>query len=166
MNTIHLNEICSNIKGIVSDIDGVLTSGEIIYSSSGVELKSFNVKDGSSIVRLKNKGIDFALISGRESIANQLRAEELGIEHLYENISDKGTALDELIKNGFPSENICAIGDDIQDLSLFRHSCVTLKITVRDGHPRVIEEADFVTKRKGGEGIMLEVCELLNGENQ
>ena len=82
MNTIHLNEVCSNIKGIVSDIDGVLTSGEIIYSSSGVELKSFNVKDGSSIVRLKNKGIDFALISGRESIANQLRAKELGIEHL------------------------------------------------------------------------------------
>ena len=166
MNTIHLNEVCSNIKGIVSDIDGVLTSGEIIYSSSGVELKSFNVKDGSSIVRLKNQGIDFALISGRESIANQLRANELGIEHLYENISDKGTALDELINNGFPSENICAIGDDIQDLSLFRHRCVTLKITVRDGHPRVIEEADFVTKRKGGEGIMLEVCELLNGVNQ
>ena len=166
MNTIHLNEVCSNIKGIVSDIDGVLTSGEITYSSSGVELKSFNVKDGSSIVRLKSKGIDFALISGRESIANQLRAKELGIEHLYENISDKGTALDELIKNGFPSENICAIGDDMQDLSLFRHSCVTLKITVRDGHPRVIEEADFVTKRKGGEGIMLEVCELLNGVNQ
>ena len=52
------------------------------------------------------------------------------------------------------------------NLSLFRHSCVTLKITVRDGHPRVIEEADFVTKRKGGEGIMLEVCELLNGVNQ
>ena len=43
---------------------------------------------------------------------------------------------------------------------------MTLKITVRDGHPRVIEEADFVTKRKGGEGIMLEVCQLLNGENQ
>jgi len=166
VNTIHLNEICSNIRGIVSDIDGVLTSGEIIYSSSGIELKSFNVKDGSSIVRLKNKGIDFALVSGRESVANQLRAEELGIKRLYENIGDKGSALDELIKNGFPSENICAIGDDIQDLSLFRHSCVTLKITVKDGHPRVIEEADFVTKRKGGEGIMLEVCELLNMESQ
>ena len=166
MDTIHFNEICSNIKGIVSDIDGVLTSGEIIYSSSGIELKSFNVKDGSSIIRLKNRGIDFALVSGRGSVANQLRAEELGIKYLYENINDKGTALDELIKNGFPSENICAIGDDVQDLSLFRHKCVTLKISVRDGHPRVIEEADFVTKRKGGEGIMLEVCELLNKENQ
>ena len=166
MDTVHFNEICSNIKGIVSDIDGVLTSGEIIYSSAGIELKSFNVKDGSSIIRLKNRGIDFALVSGRGSVANQLRAEELGIKHLYENISDKGIALDELIKNGFPSHNICAIGDDIQDLSLFRHKCVTLKITVRDGHPRVIEEADFVTKRKGGEGIMLEVCELLNDENQ
>ncbi len=165
MDTVHFNEICSNIKGIVSDIDGVLTSGEIIYSSSGIELKSFNVKDGSSIIRLKNSGIDFALISGRESVANQLRAEELGIKYLYENINDKGTALDELIKNGFPSENICAIGDDVQDLSLFRHKCVTLKITVRDGHPRVIEEADFVTKRKGGEGIMLEVCEFLSREN-
>ena len=166
MNRIHLNRICSNITSIVSDIDGVLTTGEIIYSSSGVEFKSFNVKDGSSIVRLQNKGIEFALISGRESVANQLRAKELGIKHLCENISDKGKALDELIKNGFPSKNICAIGDDLQDLTLFRHNCVTLKITVRDGHPKVIQEADFVTERKGGKGIMLEVCELLNNEKQ
>ena len=85
---------------------------------------------------------------------------------MCENISDKGKALDELIKNGFPSKNICAIGDDLQDLTLFRHNCVILKITVRDGHPKVIQEADFVTERKGGEGIMLEVCELLNNEKQ
>ena len=163
MNTLNFGKISSKISSIVSDIDGVLTNGNVTYSSSGTEFKSFNVKDGSSIRRLKSSGIDIALISGRESITNQIRAEELGISHLYQNISDKGEALDLLIKKGFPSKNICAVGDDIQDLALFRHACVTLKITVSDGHPRVIEEADFVTKRKGGQGIMLEVCELLQG---
>ena len=161
LDKLHLEKISSKISSIVSDIDGVLTNGEITYSSSGTEFKSFNVKDGYSIRRLQDSGIDIALISGRESITNQIRAKELGISHLYQNISDKGKALDTLIEKGFPSKNICAIGDDVQDLALFRHACVTLKITVSDGHPKLIEQADFVTKRKGGQGIMLEVCELL-----
>ena len=90
MNTLNFGKISSKISSIVSDIDGVLTNGNVTYSSSGTEFKSFNVKDGSSIRRLMSSGIDIALISGRESITNQMRSEELGISHLYQNISDKG----------------------------------------------------------------------------
>ena len=136
---------------------------EVPSPVSGV-LSEINSKDGATV----EVGALLGSVSknGKDDVKKNKINKKVHILSEDENISDKGTALDELINNGFPSENICAIGDDIQDLSLFRHSCVTLKITVRDGHPRVIEEADFVTKRKGGEGIMLEVCELLNGVNQ
>ena len=156
-----LKKIGSTIRGVVSDIDGVLTNGEIVYSSSGDELKSFNVKDGSSIKRLQEMDIEFALISGRKSKTNKRRAKELNIKYVAEGIKNKKTAMDKLIDNGFPSSNICVIGDDIQDLEMFRHPSVALKISVNDAHPEVINKADFVTMRNGGEGIMIEVSELL-----
>ena len=156
-----LKKVSAGITAVVSDIDGVLTNGEIIYSSSGEELKSFNVKDGSSIKRLHEIGIKVALISGRKSKSNRIRAKELNIKHLAEGVTNKSMALDKLIDNGFPSSNVCAIGDDIQDLEMFKHPSVSLKISVNDGHPDVLGVADFVTMRNGGQGIMVEVSELL-----
>ena len=76
----NLEKVCSKITAIVSDIDGVLTNGEIVYSTSGEELKSFNVKDGSSIQRMQAMGIETALITGRKSKTNRIRAEELNIK--------------------------------------------------------------------------------------
>lgn len=35
-----------NIQWIVLDVDGVLSDGSLVYTSSGEELKSFSVKDG------------------------------------------------------------------------------------------------------------------------
>jgi 3-deoxy-D-manno-octulosonate 8-phosphate phosphatase KdsC-like HAD superfamily phosphatase len=37
------------IKMILMDVDGVLTDGGIIYTSSGDEIKMFNVQDGMGI---------------------------------------------------------------------------------------------------------------------
>ncbi len=34
------------IRCLVLDVDGVLTKGEITYTSSGEELKTFHAKDG------------------------------------------------------------------------------------------------------------------------
>ena len=75
----NLEEVCSKITAIVSDIDGVLTNGEIVYSTSGEELKSFNVKDGSSIRRIQAMGIETAFITGRKSKTNRKSAKELDI---------------------------------------------------------------------------------------
>ena len=58
-----IEKLSTGITAVVSDIDGVLTNGEIIYSSNGEELKSFNVKDGSSIKRLHEIGIKVNIIS-------------------------------------------------------------------------------------------------------
>lgn len=37
------------IELIVLDVDGTLTDGKIIYTNSGDEIKSFDVKDGLAI---------------------------------------------------------------------------------------------------------------------
>ena len=38
-----------NIQWIILDVDGVLSDGTLIYTSSGEELKSFSVKDGPGL---------------------------------------------------------------------------------------------------------------------
>lgn len=156
-----INQIAKTIQGIVFDVDGVLTNGRIIYSDSGVETKHFHVRDGASIKLLANKGIEIAIITGRESTMVSRRAEELGIVHVVQGADSKTDALQTLMDNGFPSQNLCAIGDDIQDLQLFNHPSITLRATVADAHPVVLAKADFTTLRGGGEGVALELAELI-----
>ena len=45
--------LAARIQGVILDVDGVLTNGQIIYSDRGEELKTFNVQDGASIKLLQ-----------------------------------------------------------------------------------------------------------------
>ena len=58
-----------NIKLIASDVDGVLTAGEIILLPDGNELKIWNVKDGAgvSLVKKHLPDIKFVWITARKS---------------------------------------------------------------------------------------------------
>jgi 3-deoxy-D-manno-octulosonate 8-phosphate phosphatase (KDO 8-P phosphatase) len=153
--------LAKSIKGIIFDVDGILTDGRIIYNDAGVETKQFHVRDGASIKLLARKGIVLAIITGRQSSMVTRRAKELSITHIVQGASSKTAALQSLIENGFPAQDLCAIGDDIQDLQLFNHPSISLRATVADAHPVVIDKADFVTQRTGGTGVVLELAELI-----
>ncbi|NCF44319.1 MAG: HAD hydrolase family protein [Proteobacteria bacterium] len=156
-----LHDLAQSINGIVLDVDGVLTDGKIIYGGDGSEYKHFHVQDGGSLKLLAAQGIALAIITGRRSSIVQRRAEELGIVHVSQGADDKAAALDQLIADGFPATNLCAIGDDLQDLQLFQHPAVTLAATVADAHPTVLSKAQFVTQREGGSGAIVELGELI-----
>lgn len=149
------------IRGVVFDVDGVLTDGRIIYSDDGREHKQFHVQDGASIKLLASFGIEIAIITGRESNMVARRAAELGIDYLQQGATSKTQALDKLIGRGFPANGLCIIGDDIQDLPLFNHVGVQLRATVANAHPAVLERAHFVTNRAGGDGVAVELAQLI-----
>jgi 3-deoxy-D-manno-octulosonate 8-phosphate phosphatase (KDO 8-P phosphatase) len=153
--------LAKSIKGIIFDVDGILTDGRIIYNDAGVETKQFHVRDGASIKLLASKGIVIAIITGRQSSIVTRRAKELSITHIVQGAGSKTAALQSLIENGFPAQDLCAIGDDIQDLQLFNHPSISLRATVADAHPVVIDKADFVTQKTGGTGVVLELAELI-----
>lgn len=156
-----LHDLAQSINGIVLDVDGVLTDGKIIYGSDGSEYKHFHVQDGGSLKLLAAQGIALAIITGRSSSIVQRRAEDLGIVHVSQGADDKASALDQLIAEGFPAKNLCAIGDDLQDLQLFQHPAVTLTATVANAHPTVLSKAQFITQRAGGSGVIVELGELI-----
>ena len=53
--------LASQVRGIILDVDGVLTNGQINYSDSGEEIKSFHVQDGASIKLLQNQPLHHIL---------------------------------------------------------------------------------------------------------
>ena len=154
-------ELARNVRGIVFDVDGVLTDGRIIYTDDGRELKQFNVQDGASLKLLAANEIEIGIITGRQSPTVARRAEELGIRHLRQGADSKGAALEDLIKQGFPASGIAAVGDDIQDIALFDHASVTLAVTVPNAHPAALDKAHYTTERRGGHGEAVEVAQLI-----
>ncbi len=148
------------IELIVLDVDGCMTDGRIIYTAEGDEIKAFNVKDGFAIVNWIALGRRAAIITGRSSKIVERRAKELGIKHFYQGVKDKLARLEALCDElGITLEQVAVIGDDLNDYRMLKacgHSFVP-----NDAMHRVVEIADTVLSRKGGEGAVREMIELL-----
>ena len=145
---------------IVLDIDGCMTDGKVTYTTSGDELKAFNVKDGFAIVQWLSLGKKAAIITGRNSSIVARRAKELGIEHCYQGIKDKLATLTSLCESlQISFESVAAIGDDLNDARLLKS--VGISFAPADAMHYVTEIADVVLSKNGGDGAVREMVELL-----
>ncbi len=146
-----LTKKAEEIKLIAFDVDGVLTDGRIGYTSSGEEIKSFNVRDGHAIKLAIRAGLEVALITGRTSPMVEFRAQELGIKHLYQGAGDKISVLEKLLsKLDLAPHQIAYLGDDVVDLQVIIR--VGLGCAVADAPEEVRERAAMVIGSRGGEG--------------
>lgn len=146
------------ITALVMDVDGVLTDGGIIYSSSGSDVKEFNVRDGAGLKYWQRAGHKAALLSGRESATVERRAAELGIEVVMQGAKQKIPAFEKILaKLGCTAKEVAYIGDDLPDLPVMRRA--GFAVAVADAAPEVGDAADYVTKAPGGRGAVREVIE-------
>lgn len=142
------------------DVDGVLTDGTLFYSDEGVEIKAFNTLDGHGLKMLQHAGIAVAIITGRKARCVELRAQNLGIDHLFQGVTDKRAVLDGLLAElGIAREEAGYMGDDIVDLPVML-AC-GFSATPGDGHPLVARHALLATQRGGGRGAVREACEFI-----
>ena len=112
-----LREKASQVRLLALDVDGVLTDGRLYFTDTGQELKAFNSRDGLGLKMLKDNGYHLALITGRTSRTLLHRAEQLGIEHVYQGQDEKLTAYRDLVeKLGLSDAEVCYAGDDWIDL--------------------------------------------------
>lgn len=155
----------SRIKAVVFDVDGVLTNGQVSYDSEGREIKSFNIKDGQLIKYLKNKGLRFGCITGRESSMVTRRITELDVDFLAQGRhSKKASFLAFLEKFGLSARDVAYIGDDLIDASVLATCGVA--ICPADAPPYIKEMCNLVTQAKGGEGVLREVLDILIAQKE
>lgn len=150
------------IKLIAMDIDGVLTTGSIIVLESGEEVKAWNVRDRIAFyyARQVKSGLLFAWISGRGSHQLEMRAQEIGIDALYQNCMKKSKALHEIArKYSLSLDEIAYIGDDLIDLPVLVKA--GLSVCPRDAVPEVQDRVDLVSAYIGGKGVLREAVEIV-----
>ena len=160
--TKQLLKIASKIKLIATDIDGVLTAGEIIVLESGEEIKIWNVKDRQGLHTLKQNmpNIKIAWITGRKSKQVEIRAKEQKIDYLVQECKDKvKSILDIANKLSIGLSEIAYIGDDIIDLPVLRK--VGLSVCPKDAVIEAKKVSKYISQYNGGKGVFREVCEIL-----
>ncbi len=58
-------DVAAPIRCVLSDVDGVMTDGQIIYDRAGVETKTFHVRDGLAITLRMLSGFHFGILTAR-----------------------------------------------------------------------------------------------------
>ena len=153
-------DVLKNIKLIIFDVDGVLTNGNLYYGPDGECFKVFNAKDGLGISRLTKAGFPIAIITGRESSFVKKRAEDLGIQHVYQGKLKKIPAFEDLKnKLGLLEQQIAYMGDDFIDLPVMQR--VGLAACPKDAMPYIQGFCHFVSQFNGGMGAARELCDLV-----
>lgn len=148
------------IKILVMDVDGTLTDGKVYIGKDGELMKAFNIKDGLMISRLPKYGIVPIIITGRSSIITELRCKELGINEVYQGVSNKVEKLMEVIaKLGCNLKDVAYIGDDLIDIECMK--ICGISGCPSDAIQEIKEISMFISKQKGGEGAVREFIEWI-----
>jgi len=174
------------IKLLLLDVDGVMTDGRIfllpapaanpelraraaehadaggyaISSDTMVEAKGFHAHDGTAISLARLGGLKTGIITKRISETVALRARDLRLDHVYQGVSDKIGALEEILaKEGLTAAQAAYVGDDVIDLPVMRRC--GLAIAVPNARKEVQAAAHYVTRHGGGKGAVRDAVEYI-----
>ncbi|WP_072054793.1 3-deoxy-manno-octulosonate-8-phosphatase KdsC [Aliivibrio fischeri] len=152
--------IAKDIKLLICDVDGVFSDGLVYMGNDGEELKTFHTRDGYGVKSLMSAGVEIAIITGRSSKIVENRMTALGIKLIYQGQDNKLQAYQDILtKLNVSPEHTGYIGDDLIDWPVMEK--VALKVCVADGHPLLVQRANYVTTIKGGHGAVREVSDLI-----
>jgi N-acylneuraminate cytidylyltransferase len=150
----------NRIELLVLDFDGVFTDNKVIVSEDGSEAVVCDRGDGMGISRLKQAGIPVAVLSTEVNPVVAARCEKLEIPYTQGLGDAKGEALSSLLEEyGVNAEDVVYVGNDVNDLECFQR--VGCAIAVADAHKDALTAADLILERRGGQGAIRELCDLL-----
>lgn len=156
----EIAERARSLEWLLLDVDGVFTDGKLVYGAKGEEWKVFDVRDGFGTRLVQRAGLKVGILSGRGNDALEARVNELEMDALIRNRSDKSTAFDEFLAEAETTpERVAYMGDDLLDLPVLRRA--GLAFAPEDAVAEVRERVHRVLSRPGGHGAVRELCELL-----
>ena len=160
MATLPVEVRMKEIQLILLDVDGVLTDGRLGLTAAGEEIKFFSIYDGLAIRVAQNAGWKVGFLSGRSSQEVESRARELGVEIVVQGSRDKIKDLETILsETNLEVSQVAYIGDDLPDLPVLTR--VGFSAAPANAAEAVRERVDYVTERRGGEGAVREVVDLL-----
>lgn len=154
--TDELSRRARRLRLVLLDVDGVLTDGRLGYGPSGDEGRSFHVRDGFALKLARTAGLALGIVTGRRTAATECRAEELGLDEVYQGRREKLPAWQEILgRRGLSEGEVAYMGDDLLDLPLLRRA--GLAACPADADPEVVAVCHWVSSLRGGEGCVREL---------
>jgi len=159
----ELAKRAERIKLVISDNDGVFTDNGVYYSERGEELKRYSIRDGMGVERLRNIGIETAIMTGEVSPSIRMRAEKLGIKRLYLGAKEKLALLEKVIvESGLRRNELAYIGDDVNDVEIMSEIALEgLTACPRDATVFVEPCIHYRAHADGGYGAFRDFAEWL-----
>lgn len=149
------------VKMIICDFDGVVTDNLVLTDENGRETVSASRSDSMHIKALREKGVDFMILSSEPNPVVKARAKKMGVEAIHGvGLQDKGRVMREILEQKkLAAEQVIYVGNDLNDLPCF--DAAGWSVAVADAYPEVLRAADYVLTKNGGRGAVRELCELV-----
>ena len=143
-----------NFKVLIIDVDGVMTTGHFLYSVEGKQMKIFGPDDNDGL-RLLNPYIKIRFVTGDKKgfpITSKRIKEDMGFDlDLVSTIRRI-----EWIKDHYKPKEVIYMGDGIFDHYVMKE--VGYSIAPANSDLLAKANANFVTKRSGGDRAVAEAC--------
>ena len=143
----------NNITFIL-DVDGVMTTGQFLYSDAGKIFKVFGAHDNDGLKLLKNK-IEIKFITADKrgfSISKSRIVDDMGYDLELVTEHDRFKYL----QKKYNINNLIYMGDGYYDSKILK-KCM-FGIAPMNARKEAKASADFITDSKSGEGAVLDEC--------
>jgi 3-deoxy-D-manno-octulosonate 8-phosphate phosphatase (KDO 8-P phosphatase) len=138
---------------LIIDVDGVMTTGQFLYSKDGKEYKTFGAHDSDGLQMISKKiNIAFITADKRGFPISERRIKDIGHKISLVSGEDRYKHIEE--KYGL--KNTIFIGDGIFDVPVLK-DCM-FGIAPANARVEAKNAADFVTKSNSGEGAVCDAC--------
>lgn len=152
------------IKGIVFDVDGVLSPSTIQLHQDGTPMRMVNIKDGYALQLAMKMGYKIAIITGADCDSIKVRFNNIGISDVFLKTSLKINCLKEwMTTNKLQPEEVAFVGDDIPDYECMKY--VGLSVAPYDAANDIINISTYISPYKGGEGVGRDLLEQILRNN-
>lgn len=139
---------------LILDVDGVMTTGQFLYSKNGKEYKVFGPHDNDGI-KLLQKKIRIIFITADK------RGYPISKKRIVEDMQQRLLIVGEnerynYIKENFGFDKTIYMGDGIHDVEILKN-CL-FGIVPKNGRIEAKKVADYITPSNSGEGAVLDAC--------
>ncbi|MEG1187318.1 MAG: HAD-IIIA family hydrolase [Bacteroidales bacterium] len=161
-----INFDLKKIKGLVFDVDGVLSADMIPLHPSGEPMRMINIKDGYALQLAVKRGFEVAIITGGNTEAVRKRFAALGIRHLYLGSKIKKEQFAHYLnETGLQPSEVLYMGDDIPDYEVMKS--VGLPTCPADAASEIKSISTYISPVDGGRGCARDVIEqVMKAQNK
>ncbi len=146
------------IRMLVFDMDGVLTNGKLLMSSTGEWERVMDIKDGYALQAAAKCGMIVVVLTGSSSEPISKRLNHLGINRFIQQVSNKAEAIKMLLREfSLTQSQVLYMGDDLPDLEGFQQS--GFNACPIDAVSEVKSKAHYISAKAGGNGCVREIIE-------